>query len=110
MTAETYDLPADLSGFETQNLKDLRTRLENELHRRAEAERKDAEKLIVQLATAHEIDLSGLSSKAVRKGQKVYANPDNCLKTWNGVGRKPKWVVEALSSGKTLKDLLIPEK
>ncbi len=35
-----------------------------------------------------------------------YRNPDNPEQTWAGRGRKPGWLVELLSQGKTLEDLL----
>ena len=34
-----------------------------------------------------------------------YRNPDDPSQTWNGRGRQPKWVAEALAGGKTLDDL-----
>lgn len=49
-------------------------------------------------------------SKAKRAGGTVapkYAHPENPELTWTGRGRKPKWVEEALSSGKSLEDLAI---
>ncbi len=36
-----------------------------------------------------------------------YANPADSSQTWTGRGRKPKWVIEALESGKTLEDMAI---
>ena len=36
-----------------------------------------------------------------------YRNPDNASQTWAGTGRKPAWIVEALSSGKTLEELTV---
>jgi DNA-binding protein H-NS len=36
-----------------------------------------------------------------------YAHPENSSLTWTGRGRKPKWVSEALASGKALNDLAI---
>jgi DNA-binding protein H-NS len=49
-------------------------------------------------------------TKAKRKevGQKAkYRNPDYPDQTWSGTGRKPTWLVEALSSGKTLEDFAV---
>ena len=49
-------------------------------------------------------------SKGKRTGGTVapkYAHPENPELTWTGRGRKPKWVEEALSSGKSLEDLAI---
>jgi DNA-binding protein H-NS len=36
-----------------------------------------------------------------------YRNPSNPSETWSGRGRKPKWVEEQLSAGKSLDGLLI---
>ena len=36
-----------------------------------------------------------------------YRNPDNDSQTWTGTGRKPAWIIEALSSGKTHEDLRV---
>lgn len=36
-----------------------------------------------------------------------YQHPENPSLTWTGRGRKPKWFVEALDSGKTADELLI---
>ena len=38
-----------------------------------------------------------------------YRNPQDPLQTWTGRGKKPRWVIDALESGKTLEDLLISE-
>jgi DNA-binding protein H-NS len=34
-----------------------------------------------------------------------YRNPSNPLETWVGYGRRPRWVIELLRSGKKLDDL-----
>lgn len=36
-----------------------------------------------------------------------YANPADKSQTWTGRGRKPRWVIDALDSGKSLDDLAI---
>ena len=48
--------------------------------------------------------------KATAKRAKVvpkYAHPENAALTWTGRGRQPKWVAEAVASGKTLDQLAI---
>lgn len=40
------------------------------------------------------------------KGQPRYRNPSTG-ETWTGIGRKPAWLREALSQGKTLADFAI---
>lgn len=39
-------------------------------------------------------------------GQPKYRNPDTG-ETWTGIGRKPGWLAQALSQGKTLADFAI---
>ncbi len=48
--------------------------------------------------------------KSYMKKSKVpakYANPADPAQTWTGRGRKPAWVNDFLTSGKTLDDLMI---
>ena len=52
-------------------------------------------------------ELLGGASKKGSKGAPKYANPADKSQTWTGKGRKPKWVNEALDSGKSLDDLKI---
>lgn len=49
-----------------------------------------------------------LEAKSARKPvQPKYRNPENPENTWTGRGRRPLWVEQCLSTGKTLDDLLI---
>lgn len=41
------------------------------------------------------------------KVQPKYRHPDNSELTWTGRGKQPRWVVEALSQGLTLDQMLI---
>lgn len=91
----------DLSAMTFDQLKTYRDEIDAELKRRAAKERADARKRIVDLATTHGIDLSSISGASKAK----YRNPDAPSETWTGKGRKPKWVKDHLSEGKTLKDL-----
>lgn len=53
-------------------------------------------------------DLAKLSgTRAKSSGTAKYANPANPADTWTGRGRKPRWFVEALASGKTAEDLAV---
>lgn len=90
----------NLQGMTPDQLRQLRQQVDEELRKRASKERLDAQKQIVELAKSHNIDLGKLAGK-----EKVYKNPNNPWETWSGKGRKPKWVTEALASGKTLDDL-----
>lgn len=52
--------------------------------------------------------LLGKTAAPVRKPVAAkYADPANPSDTWSGRGRKPKWVVAYLESGKSLDDLAI---
>ncbi len=51
--------------------------------------------------------LSGSTSKKRRPAKAKFANPANPAQTWTGRGRKPRWIEAALSSGKSLDDMLI---
>jgi DNA-binding protein H-NS len=54
-------------------------------------------------------ELVGDASKETKRRSVAakYRNPKDSNVTWTGRGRKPKWVAEALSAGKTLSDLAI---
>lgn len=49
------------------------------------------------------------AEKAVTKTKNPpkYRNPDKPSQTWTGIGVKPKWFLEALTSGKKEEELLI---
>jgi DNA-binding protein H-NS len=46
------------------------------------------------------------AAKSTAKGVAKYMNPENPKQTWTGRGKRPKWLNEALDSGKTLDDLM----
>lgn len=51
---------------------------------------------------------SQLKNKRTGEGQNVkYRNPADSSQTWLGKGRKPAWLVEALTSGKTIQDFAV---
>lgn len=65
--------------------------------------------------TAEDIDLAlGDSTKVLARsklaGRKVkpkYRNPANRNETWAGRGKQPRWLVEALKSGRKIQDFAI---
>lgn len=110
----------DLSNYNLGELKGLQFDVEKEIKSRQQDELKKAREQI--LAIAQDVGLpveellsarSGKSSKSGGKGRKggqsnasgQYRNPGDNAQTWTGRGRKPKWVIDALSNGKTLDDL-----
>jgi DNA-binding protein H-NS len=51
-------------------------------------------------------DLLG-GKKSKKAGLPKYRHPDDPTVTWTGKGRRPEWVKDALTKGKSLDDLLI---
>ncbi|PZX41976.1 DNA-binding protein H-NS [Roseinatronobacter thiooxidans] len=52
--------------------------------------------------------LFGKAPKATRAAvAPKYANPSDPSQTWTGRGRKPRWIIAELESGKTLEDMSI---
>lgn len=63
-----------------------------------------------EAASKHGFNLDDLIKGKKGKKKTVapkYRNPENAGETWTGRGRRPKWVEEALSKGKSLKSLEI---
>lgn len=82
-----------IDGFEDRKKKEARVELEAR-----------AKELGFSLAEL----LDGVPQEPKRRPAAVkYAHPENSSLTWTGRGRKPKWVVDALASGKALNDLAI---
>jgi DNA-binding protein H-NS len=53
-------------------------------------------------------ELTSLTGTRKRAPSAVtYANPANHADTWSGRGRKPRWFIDAIASGKQREDLLI---
>lgn len=90
----------DLEKMSTDELKELYVRIESELKKRAAKEKAEARRKILEIANTHQINLADLASK-----ERQYRNPDNQWETWNGRGRKPKWVKKWLDAGGKMEDL-----
>ena len=52
-------------------------------------------------------DITGGASKKVSSVAPKYRHPENPSLTWAGRGRKPAWLEEALSAGRSLEDFAI---
>lgn len=57
--------------------------------------------------TAEDIFGHARKGKTASASPAKYRHPDNPGLTWTGTGRKPKWLTEALASGKTLEAFAI---
>ena len=96
------------------SLKELKTLQKNVAKAIEEFEnRRKAEALAAaeSAAKAHGFALTELiAAKTPRKkttAKPKYAHPEDASVTWSGRGRKPRWIEDALKSGKSLDDLAI---
>jgi DNA-binding protein H-NS len=73
---------------------------------------------ILQIASAHGMSIEELvtigrringkeKELPVKKTAPRYRNPKNPVETWNGRGRRPRWVEARLANGDSLDDFLI---
>jgi len=102
----------DLSKLSIEELQALIQDAQSEIVARREAERDRVLQQMRELAGS-----LGMTLEEVVKGQKggpgsvppKYRHPDNPALTWTGRGKRPGWVTEWLSSGKSLEDAAIQE-
>ena len=104
-------MATDLEKMSLEDLKKLQKDVARAIDSYEERARAEARAKLEQQAQALGFKLSELIDAAPgRKRQKnppKYRNPENPGMTWTGMGRKPKWVIDALNAGKSLDDLLI---
>ena len=105
-----------LQGMDLNQLKALRKQLDQAIEGYETRKRQEAFSALEQAATEHGFKLADLVSEAKSgKGRKAgaetssraarYVNPENPEETWSGRGRRPRWVNDALTSGRSLDDL-----
>jgi DNA-binding protein H-NS len=95
--------PIDLTGYDLAELKGLLFDIEQEIKRRARDERDRARERIHALAADAGIPLDALVKTAAPR----YRNPADSDQTWTGRGRQPRWIADALASGRSLDDFKI---
>ena len=104
----------DLNTMSLDELKKLQKDVTKAIETYKERQRLEAIAEVEELARKKGFSLSELTqsgkSKSRRPVAPKYAHPENPAVTWSGRGRRPKWVNEALQSGKSLDDLLIMRK
>ena len=96
--------PLDLSGYDLAELKGLHFDIEQEIKRRTRAEHEAARERIHALAADAGIPLDALVGKGAAPR---YRNPADSGQTWTGRGRQPRWIAEALASGRSLDEFKI---
>ena len=97
----------DLSGYNLAELKGLHFDIEREIQRRARDEREQARTRIRALAADAGIPLESLVEETRVPGAARYRNPVDRAQTWTGRGRQPRWIAEALASGRSLDEFKI---
>lgn len=97
----------NLESMTLQELIELQKRLPTLIAQRKEEVRSDVLQKATQLAAKHGLTLDELVSKGRKRHAPRYANPVDTSQTWTGVGSRPKWVREWITSGRELEELLI---
>ncbi len=103
----------NFNEYSLEDLKSLQIDLEKTIKDKAKEAKKTALQQIHNIANEHGLDLDdvldGLKNPSKKKTKVApkYQNPSSPSETWTGRGRQPKWVEEALASGKTMADLSI---
>ncbi|MGJ8604460.1 MAG: H-NS family nucleoid-associated regulatory protein [Marivita sp.] len=100
----------DLDNMSKDELKKLIKDAEKSLKTIQTRRLTEAKKAAESAAKEYGFSLDELLSGPPKKGSKSepkFRNPANPEQTWTGKGRKPNWVNDALSAGKTMDDLKI---
>jgi DNA-binding protein H-NS len=100
----------EIDGMSLKELRDLRGKVDRAISTFKERKKREAMSAAEEAAKAHGFNLAQLTGSKAKVSQTVapkYSHPEDPSQTWTGRGRKPKWVAEALESGKSLEDLAI---
>ena len=99
----------DLTDMSLDELKQLKKDVEKAI--KSFEARKKKEALAAAQRAAEEMGFNLAELTGELKGKTVtapkYQHPENPTVTWTGRGRKPKWFVEAIDSGKTAEEMAI---
>ena len=102
---------AKITGIEKASYKELveaRDAIEAALAKRKDEERAEVKRKVAELANesgSKSPSCSAASAVGRRHPGAKYRNPKDASQTWTGRGRKPNWLVEAVSQGAKLKAL-----
>lgn len=102
----------ELSALSLAELKNLLQQIPAEIKRREKDEKAKALKDLEALAAERGFTLDELLGAAKEKKERApvaakYRHPQDSDLAWTGRGRQPKWIVEFLAAGGTLKQLSI---
>ncbi|HEX7816211.1 H-NS histone family protein [Dyella sp.] len=105
----------DLHSLSYDQLQDLIERAQAQISSTKKDRLSDARRKIQAILTQYHVTLEELFSRHDERAPTSrpalpakYRNPSDPLQTWSGVGRKPRWVVEALKQrGVSLEQFLV---
>ena len=101
----------DINALSLKELKDLQSQVVKAIATFEDRKKKAALAELEDKARAMGFSLAELTGSAsTRKRTPTvarYANPADASDTWSGRGRKPRWFISALASGKSPEDLAI---
>lgn len=101
----------NVNTLSLKDLKELQAHVVKAIATFEDRKRKEAIAELQEMARAKGFTLEELTGTAVVRRRAPatakYANPANNSDTWSGRGRKPRWFIEALASGKQPDDLSV---
>ena len=101
----------DINALSLKELKDLQSQVVKAIATFEDRKKKAALAELEEKARAMGFSLAELTGAvSTRKRTPTvarYANPADASDTWSGRGRKPRWFISALASGKSPEDLAI---
>lgn len=101
----------NVNTLSLKELKELQAQVVKAIATFEERKKKEAIAELQEMARAKGFTLEELTGAAVVRrrapASAKYANPANNSDTWSGRGRKPRWFIEALASGKQPDDLSV---
>ncbi|QRZ13107.1 H-NS histone family protein [Paracoccus methylovorus] len=99
----------ELDAMSLRELRDLRNKLDRAISTFEDRRKREALAAAESAAREYGFNLTDLTVSKQARGKVApkYANPADPSQTWTGRGRKPRWVQEALDSGKKLEAMEI---
>lgn len=101
----------NLNGLSLKELKELQSQVTKAIATFEDRKKKEAIAELQEFARGKGFTLEELTGAAVVRrrapASAKYANPANASDTWSGRGRKPRWFIQALASGKQPEDLSV---
>jgi len=104
-------LNVDLNSLSLKDLKELQSQVAKAIAGFEDRRKREAIAELEEIARAKGFSLAELTGATPTRKRSPsvarYANPADKSDTWSGRGRKPRWFIEALSSGKQPEDMAI---